>query len=69
MTHKIGNVVFIIPEADRACELCGTVTECRPYGPGGKQVCWDCGDKDEASKATRDAAIDRLLDDLGDTLQ
>lgn len=29
-----------------ACELCGKVAELRPYGPGGKEVCFDCGMKD-----------------------
>ena len=31
-----------------ACELCGKVEELRPYGPGGKNVCFDCAMKDEA---------------------
>lgn len=32
---------------DRRCELCGAFTECRPYGPNGENVCFDCGMKDE----------------------
>jgi len=42
---------FVIPviavEGDSICELCGKVEETRPYGPGGKRVCFDCGMKDE----------------------
>lgn len=29
------------------CELCGAEEELRPYGPGGKWVCFSCGMKDE----------------------
>lgn len=29
------------------CELCGVIEELRPYGPGGKNVCFDCMMKDE----------------------
>jgi len=47
MSHRIGNITIIAPEEDRRCELCGTVTECRPYGPNGEQVCYDCGMKNK----------------------
>lgn len=40
---------YIAVEEDRRCELCGDVTECRPYGPKGEQVCFACGMKDEAA--------------------
>jgi hypothetical protein len=49
MSRRIGNVTIIEDEPDRRCELCGTVAECRPYGPNGEQVCFDCGMKDEAA--------------------
>lgn len=29
------------------CELCGSVSETRPYGPNGEEVCFPCGMKDE----------------------
>jgi hypothetical protein len=38
---------FIASEEHRPCELCGKVKECRPYGPQGEQVCFDCAMKDE----------------------
>jgi hypothetical protein len=38
---------FISPESDQACELCGIIAECRPYGPNDEQVCFDCAMKDE----------------------
>lgn len=44
---------FISPEVDRACELCGAIAECRPYGPNGEQICFDCGMKDEATTRKR----------------
>jgi hypothetical protein len=37
---------YIAAEPDRPCELCGSVEECRPYGPKGEWVCFDCGMKD-----------------------
>lgn len=37
---------FIAGEPDQVCELCGTIEECRPYGPNGEIVCFDCGMKD-----------------------
>ena len=46
-------VVIIEPESPRKCELCLKVAECRPYGPGGKQICFACGMKDR--KATEAA--------------
>ena len=35
------------PEAPDKCELCGAFEELRPYGPGGKRICFDCMKKDE----------------------
>lgn len=49
MSERIGNIAIIAPEEDRRCELCGKLDECRPYGPNGEQVCYDCGMKDEAA--------------------
>ena len=46
MSRRIGNIVIIYDEPDNRCELCGKVSECRPYGPGGKQICFECGEKD-----------------------
>jgi hypothetical protein len=40
---------YIAVEPDRTCELCGKCAECRPYGPKGEWVCFDCGMKDEAA--------------------
>ena len=37
----------ICAEPERRCELCGKLAECRPYGPKGEQVCFECGMKDE----------------------
>lgn len=34
-------------ESDGNCQLCGKEDDLRPYGPGGKWVCFDCGMKDE----------------------
>jgi len=45
MSRRIGNITIIEPEPDRECELCGKVDETRPYGPGGKRICFDCAQK------------------------
>jgi hypothetical protein len=49
VTTRIGNVVLIEGEEDRTCELCGKREECRPAGPKGEQVCWECANKDKAA--------------------
>lgn len=38
---------FIAHEPDTVCEMCGKIDECRPYGPNGEQICFECGMKDE----------------------
>jgi hypothetical protein len=40
-------------EFDGKCELCGKADELRPYGPGGKNICFDCAMKDEAATAAQ----------------
>lgn len=32
----------IAPEPPQVCEMCGTIDECRPYGPNGEQICFNC---------------------------
>ena len=44
---------FIAAEEDQVCEMCGKIDECRPYGPNGEQICFDCGMKDEATTRKR----------------
>lgn len=34
-------------EPPQVCEACGVIAECRPYGPNGEQICFDCAMKDE----------------------
>lgn len=38
---------FIAQQPDEVCEMCGAIAECRPYGPNGENICFDCGMKDE----------------------
>lgn len=38
---------FIAEEPLQRCEQCGVIDECRPYGPNGERICFDCGMKDE----------------------
>jgi hypothetical protein len=46
-------LVLIEPEPDDVCELCGAVEETRPYGPGGKRICYGCGMKHQAGTERR----------------
>ena len=32
----------IMEEPPQACEMCGAIDECRPYGPNGEQICYEC---------------------------
>jgi hypothetical protein len=47
VTEVIGNVIFLYPEEEQQCDLCGKIAELRPYGPNGECVCFECGMKDE----------------------
>lgn len=40
-------VLSIPDDCNGKCELCGKTADVRPYGPGGKFVCFPCGMKDE----------------------
>ena len=49
---------FIATEPSQVCELCGAIDECRPYGPNGEQICFDCGMKDpETTQRKMDAYL------------
>lgn len=45
MSIRIGNTIILRVEGPAECELCKKVAELRPYGPGGKCVCFDCAKK------------------------
>lgn len=49
MSRNINGIPVIYAEDDQRCELCGKVAECRPYGPNGEQICYECGQKDPAT--------------------
>ncbi len=42
---------FIAEEVATVCEQCGTIAECRPYGPNDENICFDCAMKDDESRA------------------
>ncbi len=33
---------FIAEQPPEVCEMCGSVAECRPYGPNGETICFEC---------------------------
>lgn len=42
---------FIAEELPQVCELCGKIDECRPYGPNGEQICFECATSTPEMKA------------------
>jgi len=40
---------FIAEQSPECCEICGKIDECRPYGPNGENICFECGMKDVAT--------------------
>jgi formylmethanofuran dehydrogenase subunit E len=40
---------IIAAEKPQQCDLCGEISELRPYGPNGEMVCFPCGSKDEGA--------------------
>ena len=37
---------IIQEESPQACQMCGVIDECRPYGPNDEEICFDCAMKD-----------------------
>lgn len=46
----------------RACYLCGTARDLRPYGPRGEDVCFDCAMSTPERKADARRAFGAQLD-------
>ncbi len=46
MSFRINGITVICKQDKGECELCGKVAELRPYGPGYKNICFECGQKD-----------------------
>jgi hypothetical protein len=42
MTFRKNGIVVIVDEPDQECQFCGHETDTRPYGPGGKRICFAC---------------------------
>ncbi len=46
MSKRIGNIIILeSDEPEAPCELCGKIADLRPYGPGFKRICYECGMK------------------------
>lgn len=46
-------VFFFKSEGNDVCELCGEVTELKPFGPNNKRICYNCGMKDREATEKR----------------
>lgn len=53
MTRVVEDVLIIENEDNGECELCGAISELRPYGPNDENICFDCGMKDEETTARK----------------
>lgn len=62
MTMVIDGILIIAVQPDEKCDLCGTIAECRPYGPHGENVCYECGMKNE--EACKRAMARRMGSDI-----
>ena len=47
MSKRIGNIIIIKEEPPQQCDLCGKISELRPYGPNEECICYECGVKNE----------------------
>ena len=47
---------FIAEQLPEVCEMCGTIAECRPYGPNDENICFDCAMKDKETTERKMAA-------------
>ena len=52
---------FIAPEPDQFCEVCGKLSECRPYGPNDEQICFDCAMATPESQAIAEAKMGQYI--------
>lgn len=58
---RMGTVLIICDEPDKTCEFCSKVKDTRPYGPGGKQICFDCG-MSPGMRATVEKNLSNMLE-------
>jgi hypothetical protein len=47
---------IIQEESPQACQMCGVIDECRPYGPNDEEICFDCAMKDVETTERKMAA-------------
>ena len=62
MTERVGNVVVIYVEDPQGCEFCGEVRETRPYGPGGKEICFPCSEATPERQDIKKETFGRMLE-------
>ena len=45
---------IIAEQLPEVCDMCGKIDECRPYGPNGENICFECAttkcDKEQVEK-------------------
>jgi hypothetical protein len=52
---------FIAEESPQACELCGLIDECRPYGPRGEEICFKCAMSTPEMEAVARKQMERYI--------
>ena len=63
MTERVGSVLIIEKTMPGECELCGSIAELRPYGPGGRSICVECGSRDVPGKVERmNEVLEKILE-------
>ena len=62
MTRRLpSGHILIEQEPPAVCEFCQETAETRPYGPGGKRICYQCSKKPEYEQSVAENFL-RFMD-------
>lgn len=62
MSQLHGKTFTIAKEANRECQFCHKMAECRPYGPNGADICYKCANATPEMRKIVDANLAATLD-------
>ncbi|WP_160687117.1 hypothetical protein [Clostridium sp. C2-6-12] len=65
MSKKQGKKFIISEQEPRECEYCGEISELRPYGKNGANICFKCGMKNEKEAEKQ---FMKILDDVDEVV-
>ena len=65
MSKKQGKKFIISEQGSEKCEYCGKISELRPYGKNGANICFECGMQDEKESKKQ---FRKILDDVDEVV-